>query len=178
MRILSNAKPGRDRGFTQVSVRRHLPSPRARLPGLHSALRQNDGRFAIWIVDLHVDERDHGNEMQLKLDLVAIHEGHPGQSHDSKERERGRGADGQALPAPARSRSFFRLSWLFARQTLLATSEIQAAVMQASLFGQASMVFLGNSVFAIGKSGRLQEALAEAGVVYVVGVDNRGARVL
>ncbi|MEE9267864.1 MAG: pantoate kinase [Thermoplasmata archaeon] len=74
--------------------------------------------------------------------------------------------------------SFFRLSWLFARQTLLATSEIQAAVMQASLYGQASMVFLGNSVFAIGKTGRLQEALAEAGDVYVVSVDNRGARVL
>ncbi len=74
--------------------------------------------------------------------------------------------------------SFFRLSWLFARQTLLATSEIQAAVMQASLYGQASMVFLGNSVFAIGKTGRLQEALADAGDVYVVSVDNRGARVL
>ncbi|MEE9173617.1 MAG: pantoate kinase [Thermoplasmata archaeon] len=74
--------------------------------------------------------------------------------------------------------SFFRLSWLFARQTLLATSEIQAVVMQASLYGQASMVFLGNSVFAIGQTGRLRAALAEAGDVYVVGVDNRGARVL
>ncbi|MEE9519798.1 MAG: hypothetical protein V3V93_06010, partial [bacterium] len=74
--------------------------------------------------------------------------------------------------------SFFRLSWLFARQTLLATSEIQAAVMQASLYGQASMVFLGNSVFAIGQTGRLRAALAEAGDVYIVGVDNRGARVL
>ena len=74
--------------------------------------------------------------------------------------------------------SFFRLSWLFARQTLLATSEIQAVVMQASLYGQASMVFLGNAVFAIGQTGRLREVLAEAGDVYVVGVDNRGARVL
>ncbi|MFQ5907955.1 MAG: pantoate kinase [Thermoplasmata archaeon] len=74
--------------------------------------------------------------------------------------------------------SFFRLSWLFARQTLLATSEIQAAVMLASLYGQASMVFLGNSVFAIGQTEQLKEALDESGDVVVVGVDNRGAQVV
>ncbi|MFQ5919922.1 MAG: pantoate kinase [Thermoplasmata archaeon] len=74
--------------------------------------------------------------------------------------------------------SFFRLSWLFARQTVLATSEIQAAVMQARLHGQASMVFLGNSVFAVGDTARLQEVLGEMGEVYVVDVDNQGARVL
>lgn len=74
--------------------------------------------------------------------------------------------------------SFFRLSWLFARQTLLATSEIQAAVMLASLHGQASMVFLGNSVFAIGQTKALKEALGEFGDVFVVGVDSRGARVV
>ncbi len=74
--------------------------------------------------------------------------------------------------------SFFRLSWLFARQTLLATSEIQAAVMQASLYGQASMVFLGNAVFAVGDTERLREALGEMGDVYVVGVDSQGARLL
>lgn len=74
--------------------------------------------------------------------------------------------------------SFFRLSWLFARQTLLATSEIQAAVLKASLHGQASMCFLGNSVFAIGETKRLAEAWQEEGEVYVAEVDNRGARVL
>jgi pantoate kinase len=74
--------------------------------------------------------------------------------------------------------SFFDLSWLFARQTLLATSEIQAAVMQASLHGQASMVFLGNSVFAIGETARLEEALGAMGAVHTVGVDNEGARLL
>lgn len=74
--------------------------------------------------------------------------------------------------------SFFRLSWLFARQTLLATSEIQAAVLKASPFGKASMCFLGNSVFAIGETERLAEALREEGEVFVAGVDGRGARVL
>lgn len=72
--------------------------------------------------------------------------------------------------------TFIRLSWLFARQTLLATTEIQAAVLRAELHGQASMCQLGNAVFAIGKTGKLQEALAEFGEVFVVGVDNDGAR--
>ncbi|MDX1534838.1 MAG: pantoate kinase [Thermoplasmata archaeon] len=74
--------------------------------------------------------------------------------------------------------SFFRLSWLFARQTLLATTEIQAAVAHGGLYGQASMVFLGNSVFGIGETARLQEAWGAMGDVYVVNVDNEGARVV
>ncbi|MFQ6012364.1 MAG: pantoate kinase [Thermoplasmata archaeon] len=74
--------------------------------------------------------------------------------------------------------SFFRLSWLFARQTLLATTEIQAAVLRASPYGKASMCFLGNAVFAIGETERLAEVLREMGKVFVVGVDSRGARVL
>lgn len=73
--------------------------------------------------------------------------------------------------------TFFRQGWLFARQTVLATTEIQAAVLRAQLHGQASMVFIGNSVFAMGDTDRLAEALREFGDVHVVAVDNEGARV-
>ncbi len=70
------------------------------------------------------------------------------------------------------------LSWLFARQTVLATSEVHAAVLKASLHGVASMCMLGNSTFAIGDADGLQEALLEHGEVFRVRVDNEGARAL
>ncbi|MEE9236425.1 MAG: pantoate kinase [Thermoplasmata archaeon] len=74
--------------------------------------------------------------------------------------------------------SFFRLAYQFARQTLLASSAIQGAVIRASLHGRASMCMLGNSIFAMGEVEELQESLAEEGDIYRVQVDNSGARVL
>ncbi len=74
--------------------------------------------------------------------------------------------------------TFFRLAYQFARQTLLATAEIQAAVMKATLHGNASMCMLGNSIFAMGDADRLEEALAEHGQVFRARVDNEGARLL
>lgn len=73
---------------------------------------------------------------------------------------------------------FFHLAWLFARQTVLATSEVQGAVLKAGLYGTASMCMLGNSIFAIGKADELERALREHGEVFRVDVDNEGARVL
>lgn len=74
--------------------------------------------------------------------------------------------------------NLFRLSWLFARQTLLATTEVQAAVLKAELFGRASQALLGNAVFAEGSTEKLGDALREHGAVHRARVDNRGARVL
>lgn len=74
--------------------------------------------------------------------------------------------------------TFIQLAWLFARQTVLATSPVQAAVMRAELNGLASMSMLGNSIFAIGKADQLEADLKEHGDVYRVKVDNEGARTL
>lgn len=74
--------------------------------------------------------------------------------------------------------TFFRLAYQFSRQTLLAGSEVQAAVLKASPYGRASMCMLGNSIFAMGDAGPLEEALMEHGDVYRASVDNLGARVL
>ncbi len=74
--------------------------------------------------------------------------------------------------------TFFRLGWQFSRQTVLASSEIQAAVLKASLHGRASMCMLGNSIFSMGDSDSLEESLREHGDVYRTQVDNTGARVL
>ncbi len=74
--------------------------------------------------------------------------------------------------------SFFQLGWLFARQTVLATSAIHGAVLKASLHGHASMCMLGNAVFAMGDADALSEGLEEHGDVYRTAVDGRGARVV
>jgi pantoate kinase len=74
--------------------------------------------------------------------------------------------------------SFFRLAYLFARQTVLATSQVQGAILRANLHGMASMSMLGNSIFAVGDADRLGESLRQHGEVYRTRVDNLGARVL
>lgn len=74
--------------------------------------------------------------------------------------------------------TFFRLSYLFARQTVLAGTEVQAAILTAELYGKASMAMLGNSVFSIGDTERLEEALRAHGEVIRTAVDNEGARPL
>ncbi len=73
---------------------------------------------------------------------------------------------------------FFQLAWQFARQTVLATTEVQAAVLKAGLHGTASMCMLGNSIFAMGQADQLEDSLREHGDVFRVNVDNEGARVL
>lgn len=70
------------------------------------------------------------------------------------------------------------LSWLFARQTVLATSDIQEAVLKANLHGHASMCMLGHAIFALGETNRLEAALREHGEVYRASVAPRGAHLL
>lgn len=74
--------------------------------------------------------------------------------------------------------TFFRLGWQFARQTVLSTSAIHAAVLKASLSGQATMCMLGNAIFAMGDAGALARDLEEHGDVVRTAVEARGARVV
>jgi len=74
--------------------------------------------------------------------------------------------------------NFFTLSQIFAMKTNLADKRVTDAIKVANQFGMASMCMLGNSVFAIGKTDMLCQALSKFGKVFVCTVDESGARVL
>ena len=74
--------------------------------------------------------------------------------------------------------NFFALSQIFTMKTNLADKRVVDAIKMANQFGMASMCMLGNSVFAIGKTDMLCQALSKFGKVYVCVVDEGGARVL
>jgi len=74
--------------------------------------------------------------------------------------------------------SFFTLSQIFAMKTNLVDKHVADAINTANQFGMASMCMLGNSVFAIGKTDMLCQALSKFGKVFVCTVDESGARVL
>lgn len=67
---------------------------------------------------------------------------------------------------------------VFALETGLATRRIARAIDTASMYGQASMSMLGNSVFAIGDTLRLKESLSSLGHVFVCKVDVVGPRIV
>ena len=69
-------------------------------------------------------------------------------------------------------------SRVFALETGLATKRIARAIDSASMHGQASMSMLGSSVFAIGDTQRLREALSAFGHVLVCKVDTVGPRIV
>ncbi len=69
-------------------------------------------------------------------------------------------------------------SRIFALETGLATKRIARAIDTASMYGQASMSMLGSSVFAIGDTQRLKEALSGLGEVLVCKVDAVGPRIV
>ncbi len=69
-------------------------------------------------------------------------------------------------------------SRVFALETGLATKRIARAIDTASMHGQASMSMLGSSVFAIGDTQRLREALSAFGEVLVCKVDTVGPRIV
>lgn len=69
-------------------------------------------------------------------------------------------------------------SRIFALETGLATKRIARAIDTGSMHGQASMSMLGNSVFAIGDTQKLKEALAPLGEVIVCKVDTVGPRIV
>ncbi|MGD9963636.1 MAG: pantoate kinase, partial [Thermoplasmata archaeon] len=69
-------------------------------------------------------------------------------------------------------------SRIFALETGLATKRIARAIETASMYGQASMSMLGSSVFAVGDTQKLREALAGVGQVIVCKVDAVGPRIV
>ncbi len=73
--------------------------------------------------------------------------------------------------------NFFTLSQIFAMKTNLLDKRVTDAIKVANQFGMASMCMLGNSVFAIGKTDMLCQALSKFGKIYVCVVDQNGARI-
>ncbi|UCF49532.1 MAG: hypothetical protein JSU91_07225, partial [Thermoplasmatales archaeon] len=74
--------------------------------------------------------------------------------------------------------NLFTLSQAFTENTNLADEKILSAIKSASKFGLASMCMLGNSVFAMGKTDELCNALSSFGKIFLCSVDEIGARVL
>jgi pantoate kinase len=74
--------------------------------------------------------------------------------------------------------NFFDLSLQFAQKTGLMTKELRKAIEVAQRHGKATMAMLGNSIFAIGDTKKLIDALENFGEVYVCEVDNEGAKVI
>jgi len=74
--------------------------------------------------------------------------------------------------------SLMRLSREFMKRSDLAPPRVEEAVQAAEKHGQASMVMLGSSVFAVGDVERLEEALRPFGTVYRTKVDWRGPRII
>lgn len=70
------------------------------------------------------------------------------------------------------------LSRRFALRTGLATPRIRGAIEDALDAGEASMVMLGNSVFAVGDDDRLEDILRGHGTVYRCKVDMGSARLV
>jgi pantoate kinase len=74
--------------------------------------------------------------------------------------------------------NLFSLSQMFTIKTKLADKKILKAIESANHHGMASMCMLGNSVFAIGDTNKLNETLSSFGKTYICTVDKYGAQVL
>ncbi len=74
--------------------------------------------------------------------------------------------------------NLFSLSQVFTKKTNLVTKQVVEAIDAASEFGMASMCMLGNSIFAMGETGKLCEKLKSFGKVFVCTVDEHGARIV
>jgi len=74
--------------------------------------------------------------------------------------------------------NFFDLSLKFAQKTGLMTKELRKAIEAAQRHGLATMAMLGNSIFAIGDTKKLIDALKHFGKIYTCKVDNEGAKVI
>ncbi len=70
------------------------------------------------------------------------------------------------------------LSLSFCMESGLASDEVVEAIEAASGHGMASMSMLGNSVFAVGKTDQLKDALSEFGQVFTCKVDTQGPKML
>ena len=74
--------------------------------------------------------------------------------------------------------NFFKLSKEFMSRTDLATPGVNAAINAIDGLGQASMIMLGNSVFARGDIFRIGSILSKFGPVFRLSTDMNGPRVL
>jgi pantoate kinase len=74
--------------------------------------------------------------------------------------------------------NLFTLSKVFTENTNLADENVMSAIDSASKFGLASMCMLGNSIFAMGKTDELCNALSSYGKIFVCSVDEFGARII
>ena len=84
----------------------------------------------------------------------------------------------QALCHHPTKADFFRLSREFAYRSGLATPHVKAAVEAVDGLGEASMVMLGNAVFAAGEIEQIEELLTVFGPTYRLSLDTLGPRVL
>lgn len=74
--------------------------------------------------------------------------------------------------------NLFRLSREFAMRTGLVTKQVEKALAEIEDLGPASMVMLGNSIFASGEIEDQRKVLAKHGQTYVAGIDWEGPRVI
>jgi len=84
----------------------------------------------------------------------------------------------EGLEASPSLANFFRLSREFAMRTGLATEQVEEVLAEIDDLGPASMVMLGNSVFASGEIEEQKKILSKSGQTYRVRVDWKGPRVV
>lgn len=89
----------------------------------------------------------------------------------------GRRAVDAMLDAPTLE-AFVALGGRFAEESGLLTDRLRDAIEAARPYGHAGMVMLGNSVYAFGRTGEIEDALREFGETYVCRIDVAGARFL
>lgn len=89
----------------------------------------------------------------------------------------GRRCTRQLLTHPSLE-NLFRQGQKFATETGLANEVVQAAVDAAAPYGLASMCMLGNSIFAIGNTEKLQQTLGAFGKIWLSQIDQTGAQLL
>jgi pantoate kinase len=84
----------------------------------------------------------------------------------------------EGLEASPSLANFFRLSREFAMRTGLASEQVEEALAEIDDLGLASMVMLGNSVFASGEIEELKKILSKFGQTYRVRIDWKGPRIV
>lgn len=73
---------------------------------------------------------------------------------------------------------FIDISWIFARDSGLATDKMATVLAGLSGMGKGSMVMLGNSVFAFGDANAIEKKLKDWGTVIRTRTDSQGARII
>jgi len=74
--------------------------------------------------------------------------------------------------------SFISSSWIFARDAGLATDKMKRVIGEINSSGQASMIMLGNSIFAFGNMDELENKLKPFGQVFRTKICQNGAMII